>query len=260
MDENVYQHFRKEERAFIDQVGNWLEQARGEYRPILTPFLDPRQAYILQELVGTGGEIEVHLWGGYPHAERRRGILAPDYFDPQEDDYGIRLFQIRYPQKFATLQHSQVLGTLTNQGIDYDRFGDIISDGQNWQFFVEAEISDFLAVDLQRIGKVTVHLEPVALQDHLLPTDDWAQETELVASLRLDNVVATTYHISRSHTKQMIEAGLVRLNWAVCERPDALVADWDVISVRGYGRIRLEAILGQTRKDKIRLSLRVIRK
>lgn len=48
MDANVYQHFRADERSFIDSVGDWIEQVQGQYAPYLTEFLDPRQSYILE--------------------------------------------------------------------------------------------------------------------------------------------------------------------------------------------------------------------
>ena len=51
MDANVYQHFRADERSFIDSVGDWIEQVQGQYAPYLTDFLDPRQSYILETLV-----------------------------------------------------------------------------------------------------------------------------------------------------------------------------------------------------------------
>ncbi|MFT8339312.1 hypothetical protein [Schleiferilactobacillus harbinensis] len=51
MDATVYQHFRKEEAPFIDNVSEWMERANMEYRPILTDFLDPRQQFIVEDIV-----------------------------------------------------------------------------------------------------------------------------------------------------------------------------------------------------------------
>ena len=49
--ETVYQHFRPSERAFIDTATGWVTSAENQYSPYLTPFIDPRQAYILKTLV-----------------------------------------------------------------------------------------------------------------------------------------------------------------------------------------------------------------
>ena len=51
MNANVYQHFRNDERPFIDSAQGWIEQVQMQYAPYLTDFLDPRQAYILESLI-----------------------------------------------------------------------------------------------------------------------------------------------------------------------------------------------------------------
>lgn len=50
MDANIYQHFRNDERPFIDAVQDWIEKVQMQYAPYLTDFLDPRQAFILKRL------------------------------------------------------------------------------------------------------------------------------------------------------------------------------------------------------------------
>jgi hypothetical protein len=59
MDANVYQHFRADERSFIDSVGDWIEQVQSQYAPYLTDFLDPRQSYILETLIRLKIDIQV---------------------------------------------------------------------------------------------------------------------------------------------------------------------------------------------------------
>ena len=49
---SIYQHFRPEEKEFIDHALNWIEQVKDSYAPKLTDFLDPRQQQILSLLLG----------------------------------------------------------------------------------------------------------------------------------------------------------------------------------------------------------------
>jgi RNA-binding protein YlmH len=44
---NIYQHFRPEEREFIDQVLHWKDFVDSSYTSKLTDFLDPREQHIL---------------------------------------------------------------------------------------------------------------------------------------------------------------------------------------------------------------------
>ena len=128
MNDNVYQHFRKNEVLFIDQVDEWIATANEQYRPYLTDYLDPRQQYIVHSLLGTHNDIKYHSFGGYANAERQRILLAPDYLNPTADDYEIQVITVNYPSKFADLTHSQIMGTLFNMGLQTQVFGDIIGD------------------------------------------------------------------------------------------------------------------------------------
>ncbi|HET6871623.1 MAG TPA: RNA-binding protein, partial [Sporolactobacillaceae bacterium] len=68
---SIYQHFREEERPFIDSILEWKHQIIERYTPKLTDFLDPRQQHIIKALISEGDQVEVKLWGGYENAERK---------------------------------------------------------------------------------------------------------------------------------------------------------------------------------------------
>ena len=78
MNANVYQHFRQEERPFIDGVADWIEQVQMQYAPYLTDFLDPRQAYIVETMIRQETELKFQFQGGYQAAERVRCLIYPD--------------------------------------------------------------------------------------------------------------------------------------------------------------------------------------
>lgn len=258
--EQVYQHFRKEEQVFIDMVESWIIQVQGQYSPYLTEFLDPRQQYIVEMLVGKKGEVRVSFFGGYEAAERKRALLYPEYFEPQQEDYELQLFEIQYPVKFTQLSHGKILGTLIGSGIKREMFGDIMSDGQRWQFFTAENVSNFVKLQLSRIGNVSVRLEERDYLDLIQPIDDWTIEQDTVTSLRIDTIISSVYNVSRQRAKELITAGKVKLNWALYDRPDFELGIFDIISIRGYGRIQIREIQGKSKKDKWRIEIGVLRK
>lgn len=260
MDTNVYQHFRTEEYPFIDAVQDWIEQVQMQYAPYLTDFLDPRQAYILETFVRQTADLKFQFYGGYQHAERQRCLIFPDYYEATSKDFEIKLFEINYPTKFATLSHGKVLGTLVSTGIKREFFGDIISDGVNWQVFVASEVSSFVQLQVTKIGNVSVRLEEKSYTEILLPKDNWTEERTTVSSLRLDTVISSVYNISRQRSKQLIETGKVKVNWTEAARPDFVLDLLDIVSVRGFGRLQIQGLEGTTKKEKIRLLLGVLRK
>lgn len=259
MDANVYQHFRKDEHPFIDMVEGWIKQVDDLYVPVLTDFLDPRQAFIVETLVRRN-QLSFELFGGYEQAERKRALIYPDYYSPQNEDFKIVLLAIHYPQKFGELSHGKILGTLVNCGVKREKFGDIISDGTNWQVLVEEDIASFIAMSVEKIGKVKVRLEEISYTQLVLPKDTWTEERVTVSSLRLDNIISTVFNISRQRSKQLVESGKVKVNWVEMMKVDFGLELLDIISIRGFGRIQIQNIEGKTKKDKYRLLLGVLRK
>lgn len=256
--ENLYQHFRENEKQFIDQVLDWLHQVESHYAPYLSPFLDPREQYIVESLLGQFPEVESKGYGGYESAERKRLFFYPSYFEPKQDDFQIEVVEVRYPKKFAELSHGKILGTLMGAGIKRDTIGDIITDGDRWQFITDQSIMPFLLSSVEKIGNIAVQLEETSYTDILIPKDTWEDHTEIVSSLRLDTVLSSVFNVSRQRSKELIAAGKVKVNWNETDRPDVVLDIYDVISIRGYGRIRVQSIEGKTKKEKIRLNLGVL--
>ncbi|CAJ1227347.1 RNA-binding protein [Levilactobacillus zymae] len=259
MDENITQHFRPEEAPFIDAVGNWLQQVQDEYRPVLTHFLNPRQVYVATTLARRA-DIPVRFSGGFAAAEMQRALFYPDYYTPEAQDFELTLLRVDYPVKFATLHHSQILGTLLGSGIEREIIGDIITDGQTWQLVTETNMADYLTGQVERIGRVKARLVTTTWDALVQREDEWEPEAATLSSLRLDSIVGTGFHLSRHRAKELIEAGRVRVNWADTEKPDYELAVADLVSVRGFGRIRLDEVGGRTKKEKIRVILAVLKK
>lgn len=256
--ENVYQHFRKEEHSFIDSVFDWAQKVTDQYIPYRTPFLDPRQQFIVQSIVGQYEDLALYFFGGYEAAERKKIYLAPAYFEPKEEDYQIELVEIDYPKKFVTLSHGQILGTLTGAGIKRDTIGDIITDGERWQFFVDEPIFPYLKTQMDQIGKAAVQLNQVSFDQYVETEKKWETQTEIVSSLRLDAVIAGVFHLSRGKVKDLISSGRVKINWKQTERPDTELMIHDVLSIRGFGRMEVREVQGRTKKAKYVLEIGVL--
>lgn len=252
--------FRPEEKTFIDKISDILLKAQTMYTPQLTDFLNLREQTILNNLINKYDDLFVNYFGGYDGAERVRGIIAPDYFVPKESDYGIAMYEIRYPEKFANLHHGQILGSLTGSGVERDRFGDIITDGENWQFFVFDSMSDYIEDQVKKIGPYKIHLIEKSFNDLLLPKDESTDETITVQSLRLDTIIADVYDLSRQSAKALVDHGKVQINWVVNKNASSFITITDTLSVRGYGRIRINDIMGRSRNNKYLLSVNIIKK
>ncbi|TDQ42343.1 RNA-binding protein [Aureibacillus halotolerans] len=254
---DIYQHYRPEERAFVDQVHDWVSQVERQYAPKLTDFLDPRQQAIAKELVGTNGDVKWHLSGGTDEAERQRLLLAPDYLTPSEEDYQLVLLEIVYPEKFVSLEHSHVLGALMNIGLERAKFGDILIRDRVFQLIVSKDVALYVQSELTSVGRATVTLEERPLSSALQMEDDAEHRLLLVPSLRLDTLLAQSFKLPRTKATELIKAKKAKVNFQVIEQASYPVRPSDVVSLRGAGRMKVESIEGTTKKDKLRVSVKI---
>jgi RNA-binding protein YlmH len=252
---NIYQHFRPEERDFIDQVIEWKNYVESSYAPKLTDFLDPREQHILKVLIGENSEIKYKFYGGSAEVERKRALILPEYLVDHADDFQITSFEIDYPVKFVTIEHPQVLGSLMALGLKRGKFGDILLKDGRIQFFVAAEISDYIKNNLDSIGRAGVKIKEIGSADVISSETFWTENVITVSSLRLDTVVSGLHNLSRQKSQLFIGQGLVKVNWTLVENSSFECGEGDMISVRGHGRAKIMSIEGKTKKDKWRIQV-----
>lgn len=253
--ETIYQHFRKEEANFIDQALNWKMSVIDHYSPKLTHFLDPREQTILQSIIGKNSDVSLQFWGGNETVERKRALLYPPFFEIEQTDFELQCFELKYPSKFVTLTHRDVLGALMSLGIKREKFGDIIIRDEKIQFVVAEDVSHYVLVNLTAIGQAKIKLEKIEVDELLAIEEEWTPKIVTVSSLRLDAVIAEIYNISRSKASTLIEQKLVKVNWKIVDQPSFQVEEHDHLSVRKFGRSTLFSIEGNTKKGKMRIKI-----
>lgn len=251
--DSILQHFRKDEQPFIENAIGWIREVENLYVPKLTDFLNPRERYIVQSLVGNS-DLLVSKEGAFSNAERMRMLIYPNYYEPEKEDYRVAVYKINYATKFLTLGHKDVLGSLMALGVDRSKFGDIQIADEEIQFAVTAELEDYIIANFTAVGKAKVSVsEIIDKDDWIASTDLWIESTQTVSSMRLDVIIAALLNLSRQKAVALIRSDKVRVNWASESNSAAELFEEDVLSIRGFGRFKVIAIEGRTRKDKIRL-------
>lgn len=250
---NIYEHFRAEERPFVDQVVEWKEIVKDRFVHKLTDFLDPRQQQIVKTVIGDDPDVFILFFGGSSEAERKRAFLYPPYLEIDDEDFQLTAFLVDYPHKFVQLAHQDLLGSMMALGLKREKFGDIYIQEQLIQIVVATEISSYVEANLQSIGRGPVKLEKVPLATLSIPKEDWQEKGVTVSSLRLDVILAEIYQLSRSKITPYIESKRVKVNWKLVEHPAYQLQNGDYLSVRGLGRSKIVTVQGKTKKDKWRI-------
>ena len=219
----------------------------GETRQV-TPFLtvamrDWVEAVLKKEHLAFIAE------GGFSEAERVRILLGPwgEALDSKEAD--VSLLWVRPIDLHAQLEHRQILGSLMALGFRRDVLGDI-QPGQGGYFVASTtEVAPFIINHWTQAGREKVIVSHFTEQ----PVVNTVQGEECrvtVNSSRMDAVIANAFRVSRSVAQEWINQGKVRRDGVVVSKAETEVQPDNMISCRGYGRIKLLEC-SKTRKDKI---------
>ena len=219
--------------------------------PASTCFLSPREIEMSRYLFG---DLEgLCAFGGYPDAERKMLCFLPEYLEETclwEEDSPIVCLRAEFFHGDSP-SHRDFLGALMGAGIGRETVGDILVDKQSCDFFVTAEIAPYIEQNFTSAGRTHVHIRRLPLSEARIPAPEIKEIKDTVASLRLDNIIASGFRIGRSLAAQHISAGKAAIDGLPCEKPDKAVEEGSKISLRGMGKIKLAAVNGRTKKDRI---------
>lgn len=220
--------------------------------PSFTHFLDMAQIQQARLAAQKQG-VSVAFYGGYAEAER---CMAAFYTQevPPEAEWPIQPIRITWRAQFGSPAHRDLLGALMALGFEREKIGDIVLGHEFAYLFAEADMAGYIVSSLSSAGRVTLRCEEVdAVID--LPAPEGRTTRVVVASVRLDAVLAAAFSLSRSEAARLIESGKTFVNQVETLRTDAAVPEGALISLRGTGRMRLEQIEGETKKGRIALRL-----
>ncbi len=241
------------EKQWLQNFEHKLEQVAAN-RSYSTAFLDPRQLELAEAVLRRNPAVAYTVYGGYPQAERN--IM---HVFPAERPGSLPVVEAVLVEWTSRDEpgHRDLLGAVMALGLRRDQIGDVvILENQQAAIFVEETKAPYIMANLNRAGRVDLQVRTVNPTELPLPQDDSKEIKGTVASLRLDAVLSLGFGISRSRVVRLIKGGLVRVNWRPVDSPSYQNSKGDQISLKGRGRLVVEAVEGETRKGRIRLILK----
>ena len=240
-----------EDRVLLAKVWDKIQAGIRRDIPASTCFLSPRELEMTRFLFGDVPGL--YAFGGYEEAERKMLVYLPEYLEEAsllEEDSPVVCLRATYYEA-DPLSHRDFLGALMGAGIARETVGDICVGSGSCDFFVTAEIAPYLLQNFTSAGRTKLHLEQIPLPQANIPEPEVKELKDTMASLRLDSVIASGFRIGRSLAAQYVNAGKAAIDGLPCEKPDKTVSEGAKISVRGLGKIKLHAVNGKTKKDRI---------
>ena len=199
------------------------------------------------------------LLGGHPNAERALFCALPSAgFRVREEDFLAALWIV--PNDGAKYAHRDYLGSLLALGIKRESVGDIVlaedGAGRGCAYaVVTPPMAKYIRENLSSVSRTGAKCLAVPLSE--VPANRREPEELLcsVSSLRLDCVLSAVFGMARGDAKALCERGACFVNLHPAEKAEKLLAEGDFVTLKGWGRFRVNGQAGVSKKGKLRLSV-----
>lgn len=195
--------------------------------------------------------LKVETFGVFNDSERRMISFNNLY----NIEFPIKVLKIDASSKFNEVTHRNYLGSLLSLGIERDKIGDLIVDNNICYVAVCADISDYIIMSLERISK-----NPCKIKEITTGIEDinhqFKNEFILIQSMRLDSVVAKLIKKSRGIAQEIIEEGLVLVNYTVTRSKSFEISKGDRVTIRRYGKFIIGECSGQSKSGKYKIEIK----
>ncbi len=241
------------------QDSEWLsrcedfEQSVLKYKSVrFSHFVSPHELAVFHTHYRLSPDVTFMAWGGSDDAERVILGFFPDFLTPDVKDFPITALKV---SNVDGMNHRDVLGSVLGLGIKREMVGDIYFDGDCAVIMCDNTAKDYILYNLKTVGRKNVEVTEVTEGEFSLK-HNFKILSVIVASLRLDAVVAAVAKMSRNDASKAITQDLVNVNFTVAQNPDKKLTEGDVISIRHHGRFVIESIAGETRKGRTVLEIK----
>lgn len=241
-----------EERLLLAKVLDQADLSLKKHEKYFSDFIDPKKTNIINNILNKITDLNTCVFGGNEECERKMFGFSPVYSEIELHDFPIKALKITSNLKFAEkMSHRDYLGSILGLGIDRGKIGDIVLFENYTLCYVNNDIADYISLNLTKVSRTKVSTSILDLEEVVIPDKNVVEKVSTVASLRLDAVVSTAFHLSRGKALALIESEKVFVNWSVVSNGSAQLKEGDMVSVRGLGRVKLSEIRGKTKKDRI---------
>lgn len=250
-----------EEQLLTGVIEDKIKQCSEYYSIANSLFLDLRQRTQAERICSKHRPLQYGFYGGYEDAERTLAVFFPEYIDlsektmeeylkENEEDNPLTVLTVQHSGA-RSLTHRDYLGSLIGLGIKREMIGDILVADDRADIFILKEISDFLLTHYFQAGRVSLTTKLQSIDRLIVPERRVEEKKDTVASLRLDNVIASAFSLSRGKAVEAIAGGIVFVNGLQMDKPERIIKEGDKLVLRGKGKAVLKAVSGLTRKDRI---------
>ena len=244
-----------EEKLLTAKTADLFRLCDKYCQPQFSFFLNEAEQAIIKREIGVGYGYNCKYFGGYEGSKRAVLGVFPEWQEADGKDFPIKAVKIT-KNYIKELTHRDYLGSILSNGITREQVGDIIVEENCAYAFIIADVADFVAMNLKKIGNIGVRTQIVDATKIKTPEQKFQIINAVAASARLDAVTAAMLKLSRREAASLILGAGVSVNHILVEDTSNAIKEGDIISVRGYGRFLFCGSTGETRSQRIHVVIK----
>ena len=246
----------QDDKLLLAKVLDKLEFCKTRNKIENTDFLNLAEQDLVNKFLKKIKIKNYYFFGGAGEAERKILILYPEKLTEEMARKNhpkiISIIKITLPIELdESFDHRRYLGAIMKLGVEREKIGDISVKRRGAEIVVKNEIQNFL---VQNLGELTrfssANIEIDSIENLQQIEANKIELTEIIASLRLDNIVSSLARTSRNKAVEYIEQERVLLNFKTETKSSKQIKVGDIITIRGKGRFEFKEISGNTRKGR----------
>ncbi|MCH5212793.1 MAG: RNA-binding protein [Oscillospiraceae bacterium] len=223
--------------------------------PVFSDFLDGAEQAVIHDKVIFPFGYNVMYSGGFDEAEKKMLGVFPEWTEPDALEFPMSCLKIEggFTKK---LNHRDYLGTIMSLGIAQSKLGDIVVNDGFAYVFLHSDITGYIKDNLHKIGNQGVSVTEITNFGDIKIERKYKTIGTVCASGRLDAVVGAAANVSRQISSGLINGGKVKVNHREITKVSEPVKEGDLLSIRGYGRFLIHSFDGETRKNRLHITLK----
>ena len=234
------------------------ERAWNNSTYVFTAFLDLAALSSFHAALPSLPRVPWQLFGGAEGCERKMLRFGSEELCGYDMPFPIVcLHMAPLNKKFADkLTHRDFLGSLMALGMEREMLGDIIVREEAAYLFCHERIADYICRNLTQVKHTSIFCEISAAppEGELFRTE---KRVVQLSSERLDALIAHVFKMSRGDAQALFPMGKIFVDGKLTESPGYTPKIGQVISVRGFGRMRYAGVESLSKKGKCNTAVEV---
>ena len=246
----------QDDKLILARVLDKIELCKTRNKIESTDFLNLAEQDLVDKFLKRIKFMNYYFFGGPEETERKVLIIYPEKLTEEMARKNhtkiMTVIKISLPIALEEqYDHRRYLGAIMKLGIGREKIGDISVKRNGAELIVKNEVQNFL---VQNLGELTrfssAEIEVDSIENFQQIEANKIELTEIIASLRLDNIVSSLARTSRNKAVEYLEQERVLLNFKVEKKSSKQVKVGDIITIRGKGRFEFKEISGNTRRGR----------